>query len=81
LHESREVSYEEGINLANELGIDFIETSAKNNLNIHNIFENLTRKYFFHPKKNEEKKKIKKGLFSSISNDDNDDFEIKLSKN
>jgi L-ribulose-5-phosphate 3-epimerase UlaE len=79
------VSYEEGMNLANELGIDFIEVSVKDFKilnNIDDIFHNLTRKYFHSQKKenlNYQKKKIKKGLFSSLSNDD--DVEIKLSKN
>jgi translation initiation factor IF-3 len=80
LENERDVSYEEGIGLANELGIDFIEVSAKENTQIDNIFYTLTKKYFFDFQnlKNEKKKK-KKGLFSSLSNDD--DVEIKFSKN
>jgi hypothetical protein len=75
------VSYEEGIGFANQLGIDFIEVSAKENTQIDNIFYILTKKYFFDIEnlKNEKKIKKKKGLFSSLSNDD--DVEIKFSKN
>jgi GTPase SAR1 family protein len=76
--EKRKVSYEEGMKLANELGIDFIETSALNNTNIQSVFENLTRKCFFETKKIIKNKK-KTGIFSSLSNED--DVDIKLSKN
>jgi hypothetical protein len=81
LENEREVSYEEGICLANQLGIDFIEVSAKENTEIDNIFFILTKKYFFDFENLKNKKQIKKkkGLFSSLSNDD--DVEIKFSKN
>lgn len=50
----RQISTEKGIHLAEELGIDFIETSAKINYNIKELFqliaENIVREY----KNNEE---------------------------
>lgn len=41
LEDIREISYEEGIELSNKYGISFYETSAKNNYNIDEAFENL----------------------------------------
>jgi GTPase SAR1 family protein len=43
LEKEREVGYEEGMNLANLLGIDFIEVSVKERMNINNIFNILTK--------------------------------------
>jgi hypothetical protein len=87
LEKEREVGYEEGMNLANQLGIDFIEVSVKERMNINNIFNILTKKYFEYENfkiENSEKieikiEKKKKGFFSSLSNDD--EIEIKFSKN
>ena len=39
LDDSREISIDEGMNLAKELGIYYIETSAKTNENIDDVFE------------------------------------------
>lgn len=39
--EKRAVSTEQGQRLADELGIPFLEVSAKNNINIENAFFNL----------------------------------------
>lgn len=39
--EKRAVSTEQGQQLANELGIPFLEVSAKNNINIEKAFYNL----------------------------------------
>jgi GTPase SAR1 family protein len=86
LEKEREVGYEEGMNLANQLGIDFIEVSVKERMNINNIFNILTKKYFEYENfkiENSEKieikiEKKKKGFFSSLSNDE---IEIKFSKN
>jgi GTPase SAR1 family protein len=60
LEEKRVVSYEEGVELASKLGIDFFEVSAKDSKNIDEIFYNLTRKYFLE-KKDKKKKQTKKG--------------------
>lgn len=39
--EKRAVSTEQGQQLANELGIPFLEVSAKNNINVEKAFYNL----------------------------------------
>ncbi len=41
--ERRKVTYEEGMELAKQYKIDFIETSAKNSTNIENAFLNLSK--------------------------------------
>jgi hypothetical protein len=46
LENERKVKYEEGMNFAIENGIEFIEVSANENINIDNIFLILTKKYF-----------------------------------
>ena len=46
LEKERQVSYEEGKKLADEWGIDFFETSAKENINVKEVFECLTRRIF-----------------------------------
>ncbi|KAJ5077383.1 ras family-domain-containing protein [Anaeramoeba ignava] len=46
LEEKREISKEKGKELADELNIPFYEVSAKNNINIDNIFIELTRNIF-----------------------------------
>ena len=38
LTEKREVSYQDGAKLASELGIQFLETSAKDNINVDEMF-------------------------------------------
>ena len=43
MEESRKVSYEEGQNLAKEVGMKFFETSAKTNYNVNETFTYLTR--------------------------------------
>ncbi|KAL1918500.1 uncharacterized protein VTP21DRAFT_3160 [Calcarisporiella thermophila] len=42
-HETRAVSTEEGQALANELGLSFLETSAKSNINVEEAFFTLAR--------------------------------------
>ena len=44
LDEEREVSFEEGKKKAYSYQIDFYETSAKNNINVENVFKYLTDK-------------------------------------
>ena len=44
LDKSREVSSEEGCNVAEKLGAGFIETSAKEQTNIYELFALLTSK-------------------------------------
>ena len=41
LAEKREVSTEEANSLADELGVVFIEVSAKTGVNVKNLFKNL----------------------------------------
>ena len=45
LEEKREVSYEEGLQFANEYGFRFYETSAKNDYNVNCIFEDAVKEY------------------------------------
>ena len=40
--ENRVVSYDEGLELANKYGLPFIETSAKDNINVEDCFMNIT---------------------------------------
>lgn len=47
LNENRKISYEEGENLARKLNCDFIEASAKNNININELFQNLVTKLYY----------------------------------
>ena len=44
LEDQRQVSYEEGNELAQSLGIDFFETSAKESLNVNEAFQKLAFK-------------------------------------
>ena len=41
MEEDRVVSYERGKNLADQLGLEFFETSAKENMNVKQVFERL----------------------------------------
>ena len=41
MEEERVVSYERGRQLADQLGLEFFETSAKNNVNVKQVFERL----------------------------------------
>lgn len=41
MEEDRVVSYERGKQLADQLGLEFFETSAKNNTNVKQVFERL----------------------------------------
>ncbi len=41
LNGERGISYEKGQKLANKIGLNFIETSAKENINIVDCFRNL----------------------------------------
>ena len=43
LEESRQVKTEEGQRLAEEYGIPFLETSAKDNINVEDAFMQITR--------------------------------------
>ena len=45
LQEKREVSYEEGLQFAQQYGFQFFETSAKEDLNVNNLFENAMKEY------------------------------------
>jgi small GTP-binding protein len=69
--ESRKVSYEEGQTLAQELNLSFFEASAKENLNVEEVFTSLAKnimkdegnltkiqKNFYLTKENDKKKKI-----------------------
>ena len=38
------MSYDEGENLANKLGIDFLETSAKTSMNVESVFSKVSEK-------------------------------------
>ena len=42
LDESRNITYDDGKKYADSLGIQFIETSSKNNTNINELFNNLS---------------------------------------
>ena len=67
LKESREVTFSEGKNLADDLGCKFYETSAKENINNSIIFEECVSQYKLKIKNNEHLSLP--GLFTS--NDDN----------
>lgn len=43
MSEKRKVTYEEGVELAKQYKIDFIETSAKSSTNIDLAFQNLSK--------------------------------------
>jgi hypothetical protein len=43
MEESRKVSYEEGIELAKHYEIPFLETSAKNSINVENSFITMSK--------------------------------------
>lgn len=45
LSEKRAISFEEGKAFANEVNIPFIETSAKDGLNVEDLFMKMTRSY------------------------------------
>ena len=42
-----QVSHAEALALANQMGIDYIETSAKNKINVENVFHDLVRSIRF----------------------------------
>jgi Ras-related protein Rab-1A len=69
LNYRREVTYEESVEFADSLGINYIETSAKDNVNIENIFTYLVKNIYFDKEKNnkeEEKNKEKISLLNSF---------------
>jgi len=41
MEEDRVVSYERGKQLADQLGLEFFETSAKDNVNVEQVFERM----------------------------------------
>ena len=43
LENERKISYDEGKNLADLWGIEYIETSVKNNLNCNEVFERIAK--------------------------------------
>lgn len=43
MEESRKVSYEEGMELAKHYEIPFLETSAKNSINVENSFVTMSK--------------------------------------
>ena len=43
LENERKISYDEAKNLANSWGIEYIETSAKNNYNCKEVFEKISK--------------------------------------
>ena len=45
LEENRQVSYDEGAKLAQKYGFMFYETSAKQDTNVSDLFENAMKKY------------------------------------
>ena len=53
LNYKRKVSYEESVEFANSLGINYIETSAKDNINIENIFTYLVKNIYFNKEKDD----------------------------
>ena len=46
LEDDRVVSKEEGRKLADSLGISFLETSAKEKINIDEVFQNLSKQIY-----------------------------------
>ena len=62
LPNKRVVSYEEALDYSNSLGLSFLETSAKNNLNIEDIFTKLVHDIY----DNNIKNKILKGMEKSV---------------
>ena len=62
LPNKRVVSYEEALDYSNSLGLSFLETSAKNNLNIEDIFTKLAHDIY----DNNIKNKILKGMEKSV---------------
>lgn len=57
LNYKREVSYEESAEFADKLGINYFETSAKDNVNIENIFMYLVKNIYFNKEKDDKKEK------------------------
>lgn len=41
MEDERVISFERGKQLADQLGVEFFETSAKENVNVKNVFERL----------------------------------------
>jgi len=62
LPNKRVVSYEEALDYSNSLGLSFLETSAKNNLNIEDIFTKLVHDIY----DNNIKNKILEGMEKSV---------------
>lgn len=60
LESQRKVSHKQGLALADKYGIQFLETSAKDNCNIDKIFELLTRAVVARLGTTEEKEKENK---------------------
>lgn len=61
----RQIKYEDGVNYANSIGIDFIETSSKNDLNVKELFYHLSSEL------NKTKKKLKDeriGIMEEVNN-------------
>jgi GTPase SAR1 family protein len=84
LLEERQVSYQEGAEFASKYKVPFYETSAKTNFNVIETFSQCARLYWQYNykednKKDKKTKKVKKGLFDSISDDN--DVDIKFKKN
>jgi Ras-related protein Rab-1A len=59
LNYKREVTYEESVEFADSLDINYIETSAKDNINIENIFMYLVKNIYFKKEKKERENEFK----------------------
>ena len=61
----RQIKYEDGVNYANSIGIDFIETSSKNDLNVKELFYHLSSEL---NKTNKKLKDERIGIMEEVNN-------------
>lgn len=79
LEEERQVAYEDGLNMAKQINAPFLETSAKQAVNVEEAFYTLVRLvreeggiYNKHPKRNVTPANANAGVSSAVNSHDND---------